>query len=528
MKIRAISFYLLLFSFLFSIVLANEEEPELHSVMKMELKRLEELWNVLDQCAEKVWPGWTGYKEVPFLFEYENGVRMLVGHPNPPEGFELVEGIDVNGKKVYLDRRSDIPLELKWPTSGGGGPGPFGMHEGKMVETVDIGLRSLADSILEFKKAQKDKSKEEKEEMNEMQFASEGQILLYVHELFHVFQQSFYKYRYGNLRYNPDTNYAVYSEIEGEALQQAFLEKDDAAAKAYIKDFVVARKLKHNSMAEIEQKQEMEDEFMEGTAVYATYAALQQIVKDYNPIITEKDDPYFFGFKNPHYFFDKELKSLEYSKGDTFGSSGKCYQYGCFQALLLSRFATDWQKMIPGKYHFLYDIIVDYLRMDEEEENQVAQRLNEKYGYDSLFSKHDKEITARDTAFSDFYSQKGKLYIVNFKLTHEFPRATDRNEEKIYRRGINLLYPNGVREIKIKEVLVEGKEKPMAIEQIYHLRYVDTENQDYTIESSRQEGDIYYDAVVTTNGFTLKAPKIRVKEREKRVKFIILSKVKEE
>ncbi len=43
--------------------------------MKMELIRLDELWNVLDQCAARVWPGWTGFADVPFLFDYENGVR---------------------------------------------------------------------------------------------------------------------------------------------------------------------------------------------------------------------------------------------------------------------------------------------------------------------------------------------------------------------------------------------------------------------------------------------------------------------
>ena len=80
----------------------------------------------------------------------------------------------------------------------------------------------------------------------------------------------------------------------------------------------------------------------------------------------------------------------------------------------------------------------------------------------------------------------------------------------------------------ITEVVFQGKEKPMVIEQLYHLRYVDTQNQGFTIDSSRKQGEIYYDAVVNTNGFTLKAPKIRVKERGNRVKFIVLSKVKED
>jgi hypothetical protein len=172
------------------------------------------------------------------------------------------------------------------------------------------------------------------------------------------------------------------------------------------------------------------------------------------------------------------------------------------------------------------DILANFLSLSDEEGKQIAGRLKEKYGYDSLFAKHHSKIDARDRAYNDFYAQKGKVYIVNFKPTREYLIAKPEPESKICRKGLRTIYPKGVKEIKIKEVLFEGKGKPMATDQIYHLRYVDTEDQGYSVDSSKQEGDIYYDAVVTTNGFTLKAPKIRIKERGKRIKFIVLSKVK--
>ncbi len=47
-------------------------------------------------------------------------------------------------------------------------------------------------------------------------------------------------------------------------------------------------------------------------------------------------------------------------------------------------------------------------------------------------------------------------------------------------------------------------------------------------EKGKKEGeDIYIDAVFTTKGFVLKAPKIKVKDRPARVKVTILSKVKQ-
>ena len=96
-------------------------QPDLEQIYSIDLKRLEETWNILDQYAEKICKGWTGYTDVPFYFEYPNGVKMLVGHPKPPKKFIEVTGIAVRDKKVYMDRTKEIPLKLGPPLLGGGG-----------------------------------------------------------------------------------------------------------------------------------------------------------------------------------------------------------------------------------------------------------------------------------------------------------------------------------------------------------------------------------------------------------------------
>jgi hypothetical protein len=49
----------------------------------------------------------------------------------------------------------------------------------------------------------------------------------------------------------------------------------------------------------------------------------------------------------------------------------------------------------------------------------------------------------------------------------------------------------------------------------------------YTLTYGRKEGeDVYNDAEFKTKGFTLKAPKIRVKDTPSRVKVTVLAKVK--
>ena len=48
-------------------------QEKLEDIYMIELGRLEETWNILDQCAETVWEGWKGYVDVPFIFNYPNG-----------------------------------------------------------------------------------------------------------------------------------------------------------------------------------------------------------------------------------------------------------------------------------------------------------------------------------------------------------------------------------------------------------------------------------------------------------------------
>ena len=333
---------------------SRKAEPGVDPVMKMELVRLSELYNVLGQVADKVWPGWTGWDKVPHLFDYENNVRMLVGHPEPPPDFQLVEGMAVNGLKAYLDRRAERPVPLSWPTSGGGGPIPFGTSGDKLLQTVQIHLQSRSGGDGAGGAGSGS--------------VSDDQILLYVHELFHVFQRTFDTVeKHGNLRYNPDANYAIYSEVEGEALRRAFLEKDDAGAREFLKDFVVARRLKYRSMTAVEQIQEKEEDFAEGTARYAEYATLLELKKGFRPLVTRKEDPAYSGFAGVDAQIEQRLKDLEFHKGLTLDSRGKCYQYGCFQALLLNRVSPGWQATVPSQNQFLFDMIVAALAMDAAE-----------------------------------------------------------------------------------------------------------------------------------------------------------------
>jgi hypothetical protein len=525
---RAIGFgVLLLGTSLGPLMRAQETLPD---YLKIELKRLEETWNVLDQFAGNVWPGWKSYRDVPFLFEYTNGVRMLVGHPSPTDEFVLVPGIEVQGKKVHLDRKNEIPLAMKPPITGGGGPINIGKE--MPVQTVWLRMRPISDKPVEKTEAGKDEKKDKETGPKIPPGASESQILLNIHELFHVFQRQVYQYRFGNLQYNTDGNYALYSEIEGLALEKAYTEQDESAAKEALKDFLAARRMKRMSMTELEQNQESEDDLMEGTAVYSTTMTLELMKKGYKPLIGKADDPFFFGFSDVRPYIEKELEALKSGRSDSMEAKMKCYQYGCFQALLLTRFFPGWQEGFFQSKTFLDRKLQDKLGLSDGDVAAGAERLKTRYPLAELKTKHDTVIKNRDEALRTIMDRKGRVYVVNFKPTGEY--LAPKSKEKPFRVGLIYIFLDGIEAIDIRDVHFTGSRTPTIQDQLYYVKWVDTDNKPmgpdgkgYVLAFNKKEGeDIYDDAEFKTAGFSLKAPKIRVQDSKARVKVTVLSKLK--
>lgn len=492
--------------------LARESSPGKNTLLpalKIDLERLKETWHVLDLCAEKIWTGWNNYKDVPFLVEYPNGMKMLVGHPSPPDGFELVPGVVLGEKKVYLDSRDIVPIQLIPPLMGGGGPIHFGKEE--RVKTVRLQLSPIL------------------EKPTEQTFPGEEQILVNIHELFHCFQEQIYEWRYGNLQYNTDANYAIFSEIEGLALEKAYLEPDDQKAKEFLKDFIVARELKRKNMNNEQVSQESEEDFMEGTAVYAETMTLELLKTGYQPLITQQDDPSFSGFKPIDLLWQRKIEDLVKTRSETMISRPKCYSYGNFQALLLTRFVPGWQKKVQQDKQILDQILSQYLQLSPDEKNTVQQRLKTRYNFPEIENRHTSLIKKRDEAYEMIQARKGRKYIINFKPAHEFLKPTSRGES--YSLGLIHIYPEGIEKIQIQDVILEGKNTPIVQDRLYYIKWIDTEagptEKSYELSCGKKEGeDIYVDAVFTTKGFVLKAPKIQLKDRPARVKVTILSKVK--
>jgi hypothetical protein len=505
------------------------QSPVLSPVVVNELKVLEETYVLLDAVAQKAWPGWSGYREIPFFFEFENNLRVLVGHPNPPAPFQLVPGLAIGGLSVAADVSRVTGLKLEPFLGAGGGPIYFGVTgDGKPVYTVHISLRGAPPAATVKAKATDEEKGKDKEKEAAVP-RTEEKVLVYLHELFHCYQRGVIEPKYGNLQFNPDAEYATWSQIEGLALERAYRETDAAKARERLTDFVTARALKRTAMTPEQQGEESADDVREGTATYVMLRALE-IVKagGFQPRLRTADDRFYHGFAEAGRMIDEYLERLSESASKHPDPKMKCYDYGCFQCALSERYVPGWQKMVEQGTP-MDAVLAREFAAGDGERAAVERRLRTDYPYDQIMASARAFTEPRDAAFKQITGRQGRTYIVNLKATRLYTSTLVPDATGSYRLGLLTLYPSGYPGFERDAIHMSPVAVPMNADQLYYLRIVDADWQSrkgpFTITGAKQQDGSYKNAVVVTPLFTLKAPHVRVQERGTRVVIQVLDRV---
>jgi hypothetical protein len=511
--------------------------------VRIELQRLAVLYDLLDAFAGKIWPGWDNYAGIEFQAMFPNRAHMIVNpRGEPAEEYKIVEGSTVRGKKVFLNRANEIPLDMK-PPLGRGGNARGGM--------VYINLEVL-------EKAPEPGTFRGENAVERLDFQSDAQILTYVHELFHEYQtivwpikaeqmkkEEKYRERLARAKSVPAKPrrlsrsdmppipsiphaFAVYKDIEGRALMSAFGAKDDREAIEFLKDAFVARELRRKNMPEAEIVREKATTVAEGTAQYAEVKMAQQI-RDagYSPSRGEGEDPYFFKFRFMDEYFRHEMGALmeEYA-ARTDDPRGFQYLFGMFQCFILDRLSPGWKTGFFENSRTFDDVVAGILGLDEPQKLEIGARLQTKYPYDEISAKHGRVLKEWEDALALVGSREGKKFVVDWTETKViFPEIVPRGSfVKIFYTRI---YPRGVERMSFGEVELVGRETPMEKPWNYYLEWVDVAagEKGYTLTFESKDGDVYRGAVLTTAGFVLKAPEIRIDEKTDEVWIEVLSQV---
>jgi hypothetical protein len=369
----------------------------LESYVEAELLRLEEAYRILDRFSEELWPGWTDYADIPVQVGFPNGVVLLVTpRAKSKPGFERLDGWTILGKACYISKPKQTTVEVRPPLFARMGRG----GELIQLEMAEPDLPALEAERSAALEAQLEKAGQPDTPFNLAPHGdSDAHILMYVHEHFHGHQA-----RVGRggprgpgdeawRRFEADAEYASWSNVEGLALRRAYLESEDAAAREFLKDFVVARENKNAHMP-AGAAPEAYISAVEGTSTYVSFkTALLLGGSNYSPDIDRAKDPYFYKFAHVDGYIDNIMrKGMDFAVAWSQDTRSKYYLYGAYQCFLLDRFAPGWKRGFIEKAKSLDAAMADLLRLSSAEKEEIRQRLPTRYAYDEIFSFHENAL----------------------------------------------------------------------------------------------------------------------------------------
>jgi hypothetical protein len=379
---------------------ASRPAAPLEPYIEAELFRLQETYRILDRYAEELWPGWAHYAKIPVKVNFPNGVVLLASSSGAQPGFERIKGRVVSGKRVFVNRQNQTSVEVRPPLFAQMGRGGAAI-ELNMAEPDLPPLEAERSAALEARL--KDGSRPETPFDLAPIGCSDSHVLMYVHEHFHGHQSRFPQFQ-GALpgsallnRFEVTAEYAAWSHIEGLALRRAYLESQDAAALDILKDFMVAREIKHALMPRGTAPAEARISLVEGTPSYVSLktAMLLRDASD-KPGIDRSKDPFFYDYAYIDGYIDNIMrKGMDFAVAATEDKRGRYYFYGAYQCFLLDRFAPGWKRGFFENERTLDSAMAGLFKISDAEKEEITRRLPTRYGYDEILAFHANALKSK-------------------------------------------------------------------------------------------------------------------------------------
>jgi hypothetical protein len=506
-----------------------KEQGAVDPAIEMELRLLKEVHFLLDKFAEKIWPGWDGYKTLDFTLHFPNrDVVVVTQNERLPQSFKILPGETMDGKTVYIDRTKEL--------SGRIGPAMSIHGHGDITGVTSILMSPLETTATKpgLRPAPEEQSLTSQEEYMRL-----TRMLINVHEAYHSLQAKLMieaqkaglmKPR-GALGSDFDANleFSVYADIEGQALLKAFKEKDKVKALEYFKDSFVAREIKHKAMPVGAVTADVMTTQTEGTATYSNLE-IATLVKetDYQSEAAKGEKTISAAFRNIDDYIKKEgLSTLEEVAGRTLEVTQRPYSYGAFQCFLLDRFLPQWKKGLFEKDRTLDEVIAELVKLSEEDKRRIAGRLKTDFAFDEIWAKHNRVIKDRDDTVQLVMNRQGKTYLIDLKQAQRGFEINPRNQEHVVLYKGDELFPHGLVKLIYGSLNLVSQDTPMRLS-LYRnaLEWVDTEAKEgekgYELKYGEKVEDLYKTITLTTRGFTMTAKAIKIVEEAGTVKISII------
>ncbi len=463
----------------------------------VDVARVRELYRLSDELGDQVWPGFD-VRKIPVAINNDDREELLAGHPDPPPGFRVFEGFELNGRPVMI-REEVIRLY-------GGGGGGTALWIGDVKSVYSPTLQAGDET-------------------------EEHYLLKLFHEAFHCFQEG-YRRRAdgaGGEHLWTDPNASAMIALEGHVLRAALEATDDGEMRELVKTFIAVRHERRKGLPKALVLQEGEDEFHEGTAHYAQVRALQLLALKGGIKPPEGNPrPGYPGFADAWELLAEQISDLVGQDGErpmTFERA--MYKHGMAQGVLLDRLRPGWKEALREQGATQFALLEGALDVPADEEAKRVTAAKERFGYQDLFAEQKRRTQRYHDMIRGFLEAPGRRYRIYDRdlpgrglrksrhPLHPVPEDLGIQAAAKAEPGsaIFAVYEAGVARYEKPGFSFSSQEVPILLGMAY-MEWIDPDpapdRSDLKIVAERQEGDVYHGLKLTTRGFTLEAAKARI------------------
>jgi hypothetical protein len=287
---------------------------------------------------------------------------------------------------------------------------------------------------------------------------------------------------------------------------------------------------------------EGEEEFNEGTATYVQTRLYELLARNggISPSTTITD-PHFNGFIDAFDDYEMMIARIQPPDNTIVTFFHAMYNLGMAQCLVLDRLSHDWKVQLAQKGSSVFDILAETLSLDPDEMKKLSAEAKKEFGYKTILALQSQLVSDRVAELCGFIEAPGRHYRIYFSTlqqpfkwkprgpVYQVPNSLMKEiDERSAIETIDLgwtatsnkgptIWGGGFASFEIGEMIFESQEVPILMRMDY-FEWIDTDpaedESDLTIESSRMDGNIYYDLVMQTDGFVLKVPLARIERAD--------------
>jgi len=480
----------------------SKTDDRVSEARSREIARVREAYHLTDRFGEAIWPGFN-LREIPILVNVDDREELLFGHPQPPEGFQVLEGHEIEGEPIHV--RAPVTFSF-------------------VGTAMDIGGVQTS-LVTPFR-------------MREP--GTEHYLATLVHESFHAYQQGFRGYwAAGNSNEPYDPAYCASTGIESRILDAALRTDSAEERDGLLRQFVAVRRARLAGLEEIDVTREFENEFLEGTATYAQTRLLKLLAdaKGVHPVGTTPD-PEYSGFSDAEVMYAKLRNEISKPRSGRFDNHHAIYFNGLGICLLLDEVLPGWKtKVRKGDSDATpphpWGLLEEKYSSENDERERLVDEARTRIGYDQLFAEQKALLDARIATMKDVLLAPGRRYRIHYGglYGHATPIATpegpvhvvpaflaDEVEELLAQRGFDsaairsyadmLVCEGGVTSLTAPGVVYEGVAEP-TVWGGAEIEWIDRDpapdGSDLVVSFDRVGDGVHHGLRVNTDGFTLTA-----------------------